>query len=87
MWNGRLPFDKLPQVHDPSTGWIQNCNTAAPTVTSGLTMKGSDFPPGTIFGHYAGGRRVWRGRGDRASEVLPAAPRSSPSSSASAWVA
>lgn len=70
MWTGVLPFAKLPQLHDPAAGWIQNCNTAANTVTSGLRMTESDFPPGTLFGHYEKDGKLWRGRGDRAAQVL-----------------
>ncbi len=66
-WQGRVPADGLPQVHDPETGWLQNCNTAANVVTDGLTMTREDFPPGALYGHYGD---VWRGRGTRARQVL-----------------
>lgn len=69
MWQGVVPFDQLPQVHNPAADWIQNCNTAANTVTEGLQLKASDFPPGVVYGHYSEGP-VWRGRGERATEVL-----------------
>jgi acyl-homoserine-lactone acylase len=66
-WQGRVPADGLPQVHDPETGWLQNCNTAANVVTDGLSMTREDFPPGALFGHYGD---VWRGRGTRARQML-----------------
>jgi len=65
-----VPFEQLPQVHNPATGWIQSCNTPANMATSGLTFGRGDFPPGVLFGHYDGpGTRV-RWRGARAAEVL-----------------
>jgi len=66
MWTGVIPFDKLPQVHDPETGWVQSCNTSADKTTAGLNMTPDDFPPGVLFGHY--GSLRWRG--ERCSEVL-----------------
>ncbi|MBN1421030.1 MAG: penicillin acylase family protein [Planctomycetes bacterium] len=71
-WRGRVPFDDLPQVHDPSSGWLQSCNTAANYVTEGHTLRAEDFPPGVVCGHYVPDGRTWRGRGRRCFEVLPA---------------
>lgn len=70
-WQGRVPFDALPQVHDPASGWLQSCNTAANYVTEGHTLKAEDFPPGVVCGHYAPDGRTWRGRGRRCFEVMP----------------
>ena len=39
-WQGRVPFDELPQVHDPASGWLQSCNTAANYVTDGPYAAG-----------------------------------------------
>ncbi|MHC4401108.1 MAG: penicillin acylase family protein [Planctomycetota bacterium] len=70
-WQGRVPFDELPQLHDPHTGWLQNCNTAANAVTAGMTMSPDDFPPGVLFGHLPVAGHIWRGRMLRCLEVLP----------------
>ena len=70
-WQGRVPFDDLPQVHDPASGWLQSCNTAANYVTEGQTMRAEDFPPGVVCGHYFADGRTWRGRGRRCFEVMP----------------
>ena len=70
-WQGRVAFDALPQVHDPASGWLQSCNTAANYVTEGHTLKAEDFPPGVVCGHYSPDGRIWRGRGRRCFEVMP----------------
>jgi acyl-homoserine-lactone acylase len=70
-WQGRVAFDALPQVHDPESGWLQSCNTAANYVTEGHTLLAEDFPPGVVCGHYAPDGRTWRGRGRRCFEVMP----------------
>jgi len=70
-WQGRVAFDALPQVHDPASGWLQSCNTAADYVTEGHTLKAEDFPPGVLSGHYSAEGRLWRGRGQRCFEVMP----------------
>jgi acyl-homoserine-lactone acylase len=70
-WRGRVAFDDLPQVHDPASGWLQSCNTAANYVTDGHTLRAEDFPPGVVCGHYAPDGRVWRGRGRRCFEFMP----------------
>jgi acyl-homoserine lactone acylase PvdQ len=70
-WQGRIPFDKLPQIHDPQTGWLQSCNTAANYATEGQTIGPKDFPPGVMCGHLPVGGRIWRGRGQRCFEVMP----------------
>lgn len=70
-WQGRVPFDDLPQVHDPASGWLQSCNTGANYVTEGHTLKAEDFPPGVVCGHYSPDLRIWRGRGHRCFEFMP----------------
>jgi acyl-homoserine-lactone acylase len=70
-WKGRIPFDELPQLHNPQAGWLQSCNTAADYVTEGQTIRQQDFPPGVLFAHYAADRWIWRGRGLRCFQVMP----------------
>jgi len=71
-WRGRIPLDELPQVHDPETGWLQSCNTAANYTTTGQTITVEDFPPGAMYGHVSrGGSPNWRGRGLRCFDVMP----------------
>jgi acyl-homoserine-lactone acylase len=70
-WRGRVAFDDLPQVHDPASGWLQSCNTAANYVTDGHTLRAEDFPSGVVCGHYAPDGKTWRGRGRRCFEVMP----------------
>ncbi len=70
-WQGRISFDALPQIHDPDSGWLQSCNTAANYVTEGHSLTAEDYPPGVVCGHYAADGRVWRGRGRRCFEVMP----------------
>jgi acyl-homoserine-lactone acylase len=58
-WNGVVPgdrsdliatdrivsFDQLPQVLDPPTGWVQNCNDSPWTSTYPMTMDPAKFAP------------------------------------------
>ncbi len=68
---GKLPFRALPAVEDPPAGWLQNCNVSAERVTPGLGWKREDFPAGALYAHYG----EYRARGQRASDLLAAAPR------------
>jgi acyl-homoserine-lactone acylase len=36
--NDLVPFDQLPQVQNPSTGWVQNCNDSPWTSTYPIQM-------------------------------------------------
>ena len=40
-----VPFDQLPQVIDPPTGWVQNCNDSPWTSTYPMTMDAATFAP------------------------------------------
>jgi acyl-homoserine-lactone acylase len=66
LYEGQLPFEELPSVENPPSGFIQNCNVAANVVTPGQTMKKSDFSPGVLYGHYG----QYRARGNRAMRLL-----------------
>ena len=43
-WNGLHSLDELIQVHNPATGWIQNCNSTPFTVSGSSSPKKEDFP-------------------------------------------
>lgn len=43
-WRGIHPLEELPQVFNPSTGWLLNTNSTPFTATRGLEMERSDFP-------------------------------------------
>jgi acyl-homoserine-lactone acylase len=40
-----VPFDQLPQVIDPPTGWVQNCNDSPWTSTYPMTLDPAKFLP------------------------------------------
>jgi acyl-homoserine-lactone acylase len=40
-----VPFDQLPQVIDPPTGWVQNCNDSPWTSTYPMTIEPAKFAP------------------------------------------
>jgi len=40
-----IPFDKLPQVIDPATGWVQNCNDSPWTSTYPMSIFPRDYLP------------------------------------------
>jgi acyl-homoserine-lactone acylase len=43
-WKGLHKVEELIQVKNPSTGWIQNCNSSPFTVSGTSSPKKSDFP-------------------------------------------
>ncbi len=43
-WNGLHSLDELIQVHNPATGWIQNCNSTPFTVSGTSSPKKENFP-------------------------------------------
>ncbi len=63
---GEIALEDHPQVENPLTGFLQNCNVSANVVTPGLTFTRDDFPPGVLFGHYG----EYRARGARATQLL-----------------
>ncbi|MGD2153926.1 MAG: penicillin acylase family protein, partial [Gemmatimonadales bacterium] len=44
-WNGYHTLDELPQVLNPASGYLQNCNSSPLTVTAGAELARADFPP------------------------------------------
>lgn len=43
-WKGLHSLDELIQVHNPATGWIQNCNSTPFTVSGASSPKKENFP-------------------------------------------
>ncbi len=43
-WKGLHPLHELIQVHNPATGWIQNCNSTPFTVSGSSSPKKENFP-------------------------------------------
>ena len=44
-WMGLLPFDALPQISDPPTGFVQNANGVPWRTTGQNLLDPTDFPP------------------------------------------
>lgn len=44
-WNGIHPFDDLPTVLNPHTGWLQNANDPPWSTTFPRALEADDFPP------------------------------------------
>jgi acyl-homoserine-lactone acylase len=44
IWKTALPYDKLPKVKDPVTGWLQNANDPPWTCTVPQVLHQSDYP-------------------------------------------
>jgi acyl-homoserine lactone acylase PvdQ len=43
-WKGLHTLGELIQVHNPSTGWVQNCNSSPFTVSGAASPRSTDFP-------------------------------------------
>ena len=44
-WQGFHPFDSLPQLWNPPSGWLSNTNSTPFTVTVDITEGPLDYPP------------------------------------------
>lgn len=44
IWNETLPYDQLPHIMDPPTGWLQNANDPPWTVSWPLLFNPDSFP-------------------------------------------
>jgi acyl-homoserine-lactone acylase len=62
-WKGIVSFEELPKVINPPSGWLQNCNDPAWTVTTGDIIQKENLP----FRLASGSIGV---RGQRISELL-----------------
>ncbi|URD48517.1 acylase [Chroococcidiopsis sp. CCNUC1] len=45
LWTKNHPYQDLPKVIDPASGWLQNANDPPWTTTSPLAIKANDYPP------------------------------------------
>jgi len=69
-WQGIIPFSELPQIENPPTGWMQNCNVPPQAVTDnaaeyGKNIKGNEeyleaIKPDNTRGYWM--RKVLRSR-------------------------
>ena len=68
-WKGYHTIDQLPELTNPATGWMQNCNTSPFLLTSSGNPDSAGFP------HYmtALDGDNWRGRTSR--RILAATPK------------
>ena len=64
-WNGFHPLDELPQVLNPSAGYLQNCNSTPLITTEVENPRLEDFPPYMIVD-----AQVYRRRALRSREIL-----------------
>ncbi|MHC5003085.1 MAG: penicillin acylase family protein, partial [Planctomycetota bacterium] len=60
-WDGYHALEELPQVLNPDSGYLQNCNSSPLTVTTGIDLRREDFPP-YVIGDEADN---WRARSSR----------------------
>ena len=44
-WRGIIAFSQLPQVHNPASDFLQNCNVSPDVVAIDSGIKRDDFPP------------------------------------------
>lgn len=44
-WRGMIAFSQLPQVHNPASGFLQNCNASPDVVAINSGLKRDGFPP------------------------------------------
>jgi acyl-homoserine-lactone acylase len=43
-WNGYYSFDELPQLTNPATGWMENCNTSPFLLTGSGNLEAKNYP-------------------------------------------
>jgi penicillin amidase/acyl-homoserine-lactone acylase len=69
LWSDSLPFDRLPRVIDPPSGFVQSCNG-----TPFWTTDGAGNPDGAAFSRTLGIETRLTNRGLRALELFGADP-------------
>ena len=70
-WRGIHPMKDLVQVHNPSTGYLQNCNIGPDTMARGLKLNTASYPA-YIYNDQPG---QTNSRGRRAITLLEAHPK------------
>ncbi len=65
-WKGYIPFEDLPKVINPDSGWLQNCNDSPGFVTINSGIKEETLPVRLVETRWFGDR------GKRLSELLAA---------------
>ena len=60
LWGELIPFEELPSVTNPASGWLQNCNDSPWYVTDDVGFGPGDVPEELHAGDHLGvrGRRV-----------------------------
>jgi len=55
-WKGIHPLDETIHIYNPSTGWIQNCNSTPFTASGSSSPKKENYPPymATVSENYRG---------------------------------
>ena len=66
LWMGYIPFDDLPKVINPASGWLQNSNDSPGFVTENCGIKEETLPVRLVENKWFGDR------GRRLSELLAA---------------
>jgi len=65
IWKTYLPWDKLPQVHNPTSGFVQNCNA-----TPFRSTVGKDNPKASLYPKEAGIETYLNNRTIRSLQLL-----------------
>ena len=69
-WKGYFPLSELPQLTDPATGWMQNCNTSPFLLTSDGNPNPQDYPKYMVREGMVAGWDAQNPRGMASQRVL-----------------